>query len=257
MWLLKASLPGSVPFLLIALAVGLTLLHWRRTQLWGRRCLQSLLALYTLLSMPAGSGAIAAPLSWGYSPLTSATDARDASAVVVLDGGTTRCAMNGRILDSANEATTLRALETLRVSVLLGDPLVIVTGGLETPVPGWSVEGEALRQELLRGGIPPGRVVLDPVSKNTRAHAKTVTKLLRERGISRFVLVTSATHIRRATAAFRFEGADPIPSPAPLQCDSNQRGWRAFWPTASALEASEAGVYDYLGILYYWSRGWI
>lgn len=177
--------------------------------------------------------------------------------MVVLDGGTERCGAAGRIVERVNGSSALRAIEALRVAELLGEPLIVITGGLETSVAGWSPEGESLRQEIVRGGIPPERVVLDPVSKNTRAHAEAVTTLLHERGVARFVLVTSATHIRRATAAFRVEGADPVPSPAPMQCDGALRGWRAFWPTPSALAASEGAMHDYLGLLYYWWRGWV
>jgi uncharacterized SAM-binding protein YcdF (DUF218 family) len=84
-----------------------------------------------------------------------------------------------------------------------------------------------------------------------------VTNLLHRRGVARFVLVTSATHIRRATAAFRVEGADLVPSPAPTQSDEVLRGWRALWPTPSALAVSEDTMHDYLGLFYYWSRAWI
>lgn len=257
MWLLKASLPGSLPFLLAALAIGLLLLRWTKTHTLGRRWLWSVLALYLLFSLPAGSRLVAAPLAWGFRPIESAADARGAKAVVVLDGGTARWDAAGRVVEHVNEASALRAIEALRVAALLGRPLIVVTGGIEAPVAGWSLEGELLRQEIVHGGIPPERVVLDPTSQDTRVHAVMVTRLLRDRGITRFVLVTSATHIRRATAAFRVEGADPVPSPAKTQSESSARGWQAFWPSPSALEASEAAMHDYLGLCYYWWRGWV
>ena len=256
MWFLKAALPGSLPFLLAVLVVVLFLLRWPKTLTSGRRLLAGVLALYLLFSLPAGSRLVVAPLAWGFRPIESAADARGANTVVVLDGGTTRWDAAGRLVERVNEASALRAIEVLRVAALLDHPLIIVTGGLATPIPGWSLEGELLRQEVVQGGIPADRVVLDPTSRNTRAHAVTVTRLLRQRGITRFVLVTSAAHIRRAVAAFRVEGADPVPSPAKTQSESAQ-GWRAFWPSPSALVASEASMHDYLGLCYYWWRGWV
>jgi uncharacterized SAM-binding protein YcdF (DUF218 family) len=256
MWFLKASLPGSLPFLLAALLVVLFLLHWPKTLATGRRLLWSVLALYLLFSLPAGSRLVVAPLAWGFGPIESAADARGANTVVVLDGGTIRWGAAGRLVERVNGASALRAIEALRVAALLDRPLIVVTGGLAAPIPGWSLEGELLRQEIVHGGIPVDRVVLDPTSQNTRAHAVTVTRLLRQRGITRFVLVTSATHIRRAAAAFRVEGADPVPSPAKTEAEI-VRGWRAFWPSPSALVATEASMHDYLGLFYYWWRGWV
>lgn len=95
----KLLLPGSLPFLLAALAVGLLLLRWPRTHTSGRRWLWSVLALYLLFSLPAGSRIVAAPLAWGFRPIESAADARGANAVVVLDGGTTRSDAAGRVLE--------------------------------------------------------------------------------------------------------------------------------------------------------------
>ena len=251
-------LPGSPAFFIFGLLIGLWL-SGRRGRLagWGRQWLWALVLAYLVFSLPAGSRLISAPLSWGFSPLVAAEAARGAQAVVLLDGGTSRCRLGGRLVEKLNEPSSLRVLEGLRVSDLLGEPLIVATGGVAVAAPDWSPEAEAMQKELLRAGVPAERILLDPSSRNTREHAVTVTRLLAERGIETFVLVTSATHIRRSAAAFRAAGGKLVASPAPGRCDGSGKGWRAFWPSVTGLAETEAAMHDYLGLLYYWGRGWL
>jgi uncharacterized SAM-binding protein YcdF (DUF218 family) len=257
MTILKSMLPGSMAFLLIGLAIGLLLSRRAgRTGGWGRRWLVALTALYVLMSTPAGSLLIAKPLSWGFHPIARIEDAAGARAVVVLDGGTERCYSIAGVGEQPNATTLARALEAVRVATLIDAPLVVVTGGTNRPIPGAAPDGDMLRQAIVRLGVPADRVVLDPDSTSTRAHALSVTRLLRARGISRFVLVTSDTHIRRAAAAFRREGADLVASPA-SGCDRPAAHVWRIWPSSASLAYSEAAVHDYLGLIYYGIRGWL
>ena len=54
----------------------------------------------------------------------------------------------------------------------------------------------------------------------TRDEARLLAPILVARGAQRFILVTSPTHMRRAVAAFRREGLDPVPSVAPMRSDT-------------------------------------
>jgi uncharacterized SAM-binding protein YcdF (DUF218 family) len=89
----------------------------------------------------------------------------------------------------------------------------------------------------------------------THDEAIIVTRMLRERGIGRFVLVTSPTHMRRSLAAFRAQGADVVGSVAPWLSDAELLPpW--FVPNRDSLRESDTAVYDYCGTIYYWLRGW-
>lgn len=249
-------MPGSLPFLLLMLVLGLILLRSTRTQSWGQRTIGAALTLYTFFSVPFGAHVLSAPLSWGFTQIESRPQAQGASAVVVLDGGTSRCGTGGQITEGANEVTLNRAAEAIRVSLLLDSQLIVVSGGVTNTNARWSLEGEALKQELIQAGVPTDRIVIDPTSRNTREHATSVSKLLRDRGITRFVLVTSATHMRRARAAFRRQAVDPIPSAAPAKC-VEEGGFTVFWPSLSALSETETSIHEYVGLFYYRLRGWI
>lgn len=252
----KDSLPGSIVFLLIAFMVGLVLSRRQRTRFLGYRWLWGLFFLYAGFSMPAISRLVAAPLAWGFAPLQKVEEARGAKAVVVLDGGTLRYHDSVNLVELPNSASIMRALEAARIYRLLGEPLVVVSGGNLGRKGAWAPEAAALRDLLVKLGVKPQRVILDSDSQNTRAHALNLVKLLRKRGIPNFVLVTSPTHIRRAMSAFHAAGSDPIASPSALPFDGTH-GWEAFWPSPQALLLTEEAMHDYFGLAYYRFRGWL
>jgi uncharacterized SAM-binding protein YcdF (DUF218 family) len=254
--LLKGSLmPGSPMLLLIGVIVGAVLLIFSGTRTWGRRWLVLLGMSYWLMSTPIVANSLAGAVAGGAGPVDAAR-AADAAAIVVLDGGMSRYMRGDLTIDVPLEATIFRALEAARVYALLNEPLVIVTAGAVER--GHANEGRALVEALADAGVPRERILLDSASANTRAHAVNVGRMLRERGISRFVLVTSATHIRRATMAFRQEGLEPIASAASLpSADTGMRMWRRLLPDLDSLRTSEEVWYDALGLTYYAVRGWV
>lgn len=260
-WVVKIFLlPGSVPFLILAIAIGVLLLYGpERARRRGRRWITALLVSYWVLAVPAGADLVSGMIGYGYGPIQSAADARGAAAVVVLDGGTQRFRARSGAIDTVSRPSGFRTLEAVRVYRLLGDPLVIVTSGADAPQSPSSPEGGSIREELARAGVPRQRILLDTASPNTRAHATTLGPLLRERGIGRVVLVTSLTHIRRAVWTFRAEGIDVVPSAALVHADEPPEGWRwtRWWPSVEALQVSEDSLRDALAIIYYWGRGWL
>src|SRR5207253_6046720 len=132
-------------------------------------------------------------------------------------------------------------------------PLIVATGGtpeVERTVP----EGEIIAADLLSLSVPLDHIVVESRSQTTREQAILVTELLRARGIRRFVLVTSPTHMWRAVLVFRSQGADVVPSLAPFQSESVAR--RVFAPGGDSLQLSDEAMYDYASTAYYWARGW-
>ena len=81
-------IPGSISFLLFGLLIGVILVYQKgfRFQL-GRRLLSTLLISYGLLSIPVTSNALRVGLARGYGPILSREAAQEATAVVVLGGG--------------------------------------------------------------------------------------------------------------------------------------------------------------------------
>jgi uncharacterized SAM-binding protein YcdF (DUF218 family) len=70
------------------------------------------------------------------------------------------------------------------------------------------------------------------------------------------VLVTSEIHMRRSLATFRTAGIDAVPAIAadPLNFESRIM---SFIPTTEGLRFSSYVAHEYVGLVYYWLRGWI
>jgi uncharacterized SAM-binding protein YcdF (DUF218 family) len=255
-WGLKDNCHLTSPLpLVLALTLGLLLLYGRRTAPWGRRWLVAVALGYWALSTPMGSALIAAPLTYGQRGLSSVAEARGAQAVVVLGAGIYSFRAGGLAIDDL-AGSGLRVLEGVRLYRLLGDPLLVVSGGNTPRVDPPRPEGDALRRGAIDLGVPPGRVLADNVSMTTYEQAKTMSRLLPARGITRFVLVTSPIHMPRSLAVFRAVGLDPVPSPGAARSETGDPFWTPL-PDRQSLSVADGALYEYAARFYYWWRGWL
>lgn len=97
-------------------------------------------------------------------------------------------------------------------------------------------------------GVPPERVTVQPVGRNTVEEIAAVASLV---GTAPFLLVTSAAHMPRALAACRAQGLTPIPAPTDFQATEDDDVWTPgdLYPSGAALHQSERATYEYLGRL--------
>lgn len=107
---------------------------------------------------------------------------------------------------------------------------IIVTGG--APKNGIT-EAAAMKEWLVRHFVPADRVHVEDRAGSTVENALYSTRMIRDIGAQNAVVVTSATHIRRATADFNIAGTpvvgamstlDRIVSQMPPLPKSEQRG---------------------------------
>ncbi len=238
----------------VGLIVASVLLYLRPGA--GRRLVLTAAIAFWTISTPLGGRTLAFPLARGFTPLTNAADARPAGAIVVLGGGIDENRAGDDVLARPSRATAFRILEGARVFRLLGGrPIVIASGGrpYERQV---TPESAVIAEALVALHVPRERIVTEDQSLNTHDEAVIITRMLRARGIGTIVLVTSPPHMWRSVAVFRAQGADVIPSPAPLGATEPDRP-ETFVPDRNALQVSSQALYDYVGIVYYWARGWL
>jgi uncharacterized SAM-binding protein YcdF (DUF218 family) len=251
-WAKGALRISGDPFIVLMVVTGAVLLLL--VPRWGRRWVMAFAVALWFCSTPVGSGFLAAPLARGFHSLENRREAGPVGAIVVLGGGSEEARMGPFTLSHPSRETALRTLEGVRVFRLLdGQPLVVASGGMPEPdrtVP----EGEIIAADLVKLRVPLDHVLIESRSTTTREQAMFVTELLQARGIRRFVLVTSPTHMWRSVLVFRAQGADPVPSLAPLRSDMKAR--RFFDPSGESLQLSDEAVYDYASTAYYWWRGW-
>ena len=254
---LKESMrPSHISCVLALLTPGTVLLFVPALARWGRRWVTAVVIFYAVLSSQAGAGLLARTLTGGYRPLESAGDARGARVVVVLGSGSVNLRAAGRQLSSVNTGAGLRVLEAARLFDLLNGPLVIASGGITEDDRAAAPESAALQRALIQLGVRPDRILLESESKNTRDEVIIIKRLLAERGLTDFVLVTSPLHMRRSMLAFQQQGMHPIASPSLLVPDRSTKG-SLLLPSDLWLQIGDSAVYEWLARGYYWWHGWL
>jgi len=116
-------------------------------------------------------------------------------------------------------------------------------------------------------GVPEERLLLQGRSQNTYEDALYSCEMLKEMGVQRILLVTSASHMPRALALFEKQGMQV--TPAPVDFKVTQKGWddlrsgslanRLIYlmPNASDLGLTTNSLKEYIGMWVYRLRGWL
>ena len=115
--------------------------------------------------------------------------------------------------------------------------------------------------------VPQEAVLIQDSSVNTYEEAVEDAKLLKERGMDRILLVSSATHMRRAVPLFEKQGLEVIPAPTDFSYSDQEwenllrfdgaTAYTFFIPTVSGMETLQNALKEYLGYFIYHLRGWI
>ena len=172
-------------------------------------------------------------------PLLVRPDVDRADVIVVLGGG---LFPNGA-LTSASLQRALYGVDLYRRGLA---PRVLFSAGItgEAPRP----EAEAMADFARKAGVPGDAVVLERVSHTTYESAVEVTKILRQRGFRRALLVTDTTHMYRGQLAFRRQGVEVLPAPT-----HTREGLR--YSPGGRLALFYAALHEYGGLVYYKIRG--
>ncbi|MFA9460507.1 YdcF family protein [Thiohalorhabdus sp. Cl-TMA] len=204
-----------------------------------------------LLSIRPGAELLLAPLESRYPALQ--TVPAEAEAIVVLGGG--QIADSPEYGSGAPGDSTLQRTRFAAHLARASDLPVYTTGGLPL---GRGVPTGRLMAQTLSGdyGIAPGRLHQETASRNTREHVTHLDTLLGDR--DRVVLVTTAWHMPRAMATFAAGNLHPIPAPTDYHEGLGEPyHWLDFLPSAGHLKISSNAAHEYLGLAYYWVRGWL
>ncbi len=190
-------LPPAGPLLLAFVGVFLI----RRRPRLARACLVVGLGSLWLLATPLVSDAITGLVEY-YPPLDFRA-ASGAQAIVVLGGGGQR-----RVApEYGGPAAEPYLLERLSYGAYLAGKT-----GLPILVTGMGIEAAAMRATLQRNFSLEPRWV-DANAYDTFENARNSVQLLKADGVQRIVLVTRASHMRRAVAEFRSAGVEVAPAP--------------------------------------------
>ena len=247
MWLVPGMLKTLIlpPASLLILALVGWLIGRRRARLGRGLIATSLIALYWLSTPVVASLALK---SLETPPLAREDIGRaNAGAIVILGAGVYRDAP-----EYGGDTAGPRTLERLRYGAWLyrqsGAHLpILVTGGPidpeDTPV------GQVMARSLEDEFRVPVRWVED-ASRTTYENARLSRAILARAGIRRIFLVTHATHMPRARAAFEAAGFEVIPAPTLFQGPLEPK-FNDFLPMSGALSGIGYAIYEWAGRAWY------
>ena len=148
-----------------------------------------------------------------------------------------------------------RLLETYDILRAGGARYVVVSAGPPSTLPSHPTEAHILADQLEAWGVERGRIVVEERSRNTHENAVETAAIVRARGWTSVLVVTSGYHMSRALGCFRAEG---------LPVDTDPVDFRSFGPEfrseliprAEHLERSTAALREGFGRWVYRMRGY-
>jgi hypothetical protein len=253
-WWSMFFMPSSVLIVALALGVFLMLREWRR----GKRpsearfacglTVTSLVVLY-LASTPLVARWVAESLERQNPPVDPST-MPVADAIVVLGGSMyATVGPDGTTLLYARHASD--RFETAMQAFSAGRAPIIAFGGGGTGVPGTPTEGEWNRARAIARGAPADRAIAGPVALYTSDESEGIARVLRERGVKRITLCSSAVHLPRARMNYEKLGFEvtPLPSDFATRGAAEDWSWALLIPRGMALSQVDAGVKEWMGLL--------
>jgi len=203
--------------------------------------------ILVICSMPIVSGKMIAYLESDYE-LNRPSEIDTANAIVVLSGMVKTIKTKDSLDYEWSEAVD-RFFAGIDLFRLNKAPTLIFTRG---KVP-WSIglpEGEFLREEAIKLGIPKKDILLTENVENTDQEAKAIKKLFSIDN-PKIILVTSAFHMPRAQLVFEAAGLNVIPFPVDFKTGAEKLTFMSFIPSAGSFALTNFFVREMVGRIYY------
>ena len=234
--------------LIIIMAAGFLMIGFRRGL--GRLLIAVGFLLLYLLSISPISSALLKPLDSSFPPWKEGSVKSD--AIVVLGGGVrdlTWLELPAEPSCSAKE----RVVGGVMIYRKHHLPLVFM-GGTGDPSGTRSPDADAMARMALELGVPAKDIKVENKSRNTLESARALKNVIKGNSI---ILVSSAFHLKRASAMFTRQGFRVMPAPAGYRYELEKLTFTSFIPDAGTLEDSSAAISEYASLFWYSMNGTI
>ncbi|HAG10164.1 MAG TPA: YdcF family protein [Desulfotomaculum sp.] len=198
--------------------------------------------IFYILSTPFLSDPLTRSLEYKYRPPLSI----NGDVIVMLGGGATSDTpdLDGQGHLSGHAAN--RLITTVRLYRITGLP-VIISGGKVYSNTG--NESLIAKRQLIGLGVPEEKIITEDRSLNTEQNALYIKQIMQQYKFKKPVLVTSASHMRRAVLNFDKIGVDTTPYPTDYKANSNfEFSAGMLVPSASEILDTSIIIKEYLGI---------
>jgi uncharacterized SAM-binding protein YcdF (DUF218 family) len=241
------------PYLLAWLLMGLAIVNlWRKRQETRKRLLLVTIPflIVTVISLPVVGDVITLAQERPFPPLTQRP--ADTQAIVVLASYVYRPAADGDIAE-LDESTCSRCRKAAAL-YHQGKPCPIIVSGGDTS-PGGVNCAAVMADFLVKLGVRAEDVVVEGNSLTTYENAVESCKLLKERQVSRIILVTDVAHLARASGCFRKQGMDVMPCGCHYRAHEFEFGFSEFLPQPNVAQNCQRACHEWLGLAWYWLKG--
>ena len=232
--------------LLIVMAFGFLVI--RPCRAFGRLLIATGFILLYLLSISPVSDVLLKPLEVGFPPWKDGPVKAD--AIVVLGGGV-RDLTWLELPSESSCSSKERVVKGITIYRKHHLPLVFM-GGNGDPSRIMSPDADAMARTALELGVPARDVKVENKSRNTLESAKALKGLIKGNSI---ILVTSAFHLKRASAMFIKQGFHVIAAPAGYRYELKELTFSSFIPHAGNLNNSSTAISEYLSLFWYSVNG--
>lgn len=173
--------------------------------------------------------------------------------IIVLGGGITEHNYNNNLGD-LSDSSIHRTINGYFLHKKTNIP-ILVTGGSAHNVNGIS-EAILMKNFLIDLGMKKEAIFIEQLSKNTLENALYSFNLILNNNFSSVILLTSATHMKRAyfifSDVFIKREIEIIPFSVNYTVTDKNILWNDFLPNISALNKNAKAIHEHIGIIYYY-----
>lgn len=236
---------------IILLVSGLFLLFIKKRQRTGKFIVSLGVVFLLLMSYNTIPDMALGALEHKFQPLKINESLSDVRWIAVLGGGH----ISDKNLPAASRLSNeslARLVEGITIHKKLPQSRMILSGG---KVYASVSESKSMADLAIELGIGKNGIVEESAGLDTEDQAVLIKKIV---GKDRFILVTSAYHMPRATAIFQKQGMNPVPAPSGHRVKNKETmDPFMFFPDSGRIEKMELAVHEYLGLLWDKIKGWI
>ncbi len=254
---------SPVGIMVVLLVLGLLFSFSRRYYIAGRRLLLTGVSLYLIYLFSPLSEVLILNLEKLYVPLAAPPSGATIDRIVILsDYGEEHAAYP--VTGTLSRETVSRLVEGIRLYRLLPGSKLVSSGGVMRP--GDRPVGALMADFLAQMGIPRGDLLVEDSAMNTFENMANSKAFV---GTKPFILVTTASHMRRSVAVAHKLDMQPVPAPASFwtrqyyPSDANPVDWattllrHCVHPSQERLIQLQAAYHEYAGYVWYRLRGYV
>ena len=232
--------PGIFIVFLLATATWLA-----RRKKWQGALLAGMSALLLWL---AAAGPVADRLMLGLEDGLRMPRSVTGDVIILLGGGVIEGVQDLTGSGAPSEAMMARIVTAVRAQRMLRVPIIVSGGAVFANKP---PEAYVVKRFLADLGVPREMVIVEEKSRDTVENALYSSEISARYGFRNPVLITSASHMRRAISAFARRQVRVVPLPVNLLGRQRRNYiWLDYLPDSGALLCTSTALHEYLGLLY-------